>query len=519
MKVKKARSLVILCITYFTFYSMLLLSTYSVIQYIIEQKLQRAFPTMEAIQEYEYQLRKDEYSKIPYGKFAACSYIVFHADGRILYASNQRIRDRITIDDLPLIRDFDNSSEYLIYDYSANTTNGRYYIQQNYYNEETGFTEVQDYCWIDDNLNVLDGTLFAKKGYLTVREFNFIRGFYHADETVSKWTYESEDGEERTLVLIAPVLTIKAYDEITSSTKILWLGVLPVILSGSVLFTLLFHHKLKGMINTLNGKIQICHEAADCHKVREEVPLEFWNTMDTLEQLMTQLDMAQKEKQRIIADLSHDLKTPLSVVIGCSQAFVEHMIPEEEKEKYMLTIFKRSQMAANLIDTLVDYTKLDHPDYTPKLRAINLCEYIKEFLAEHYAEIEMADFRLSVAFPEKPVIVLADAILFQKCLENLIGNALYYNPAGTTIYVCLRENSESAVITIADNGIGIKAEIADKIFEPFVTGNTARSSGKGTGLGLSIVKKIVEMHHGTVQLIMPPSNHYATEFELTLKKT
>lgn len=510
-------SLIILCVVYFLIYSMMLLGIYSAFQFWVEQKQKTAFMSMEDLLEYERELKEEKYSKIPKNKLSGCSYIVFDGRGTILYASERAISERVTAEDLLLIRDYDNGIFYSVYDYPKGSNGSLYYIQQNLYNSETGFTELLDYCMLDEELNVLDGTLFSERGFLTNREFSFLRGMHQSNENISKWNYETFGGEERTLVLISKMLTEKAYDELMKSTQFVWIVIVAVILGCTALFAYLLRMKMKHMIEELNSKISTCREGGDFQLVKDEIPMEFYETLDTLEVLMNKLELSNREKQKIIADLSHDLKTPLSVVIGCSRAFLENMVPSEERERYMRIILKRSQMAADLIDTLVDYTKMDHPDYRAQLETVDICEYLKLFFVDRFEEMEMAGFELHIELPKKQVWMEIDQKLMGKCLENLLGNALHYNPPGTTVYVRLLKKGDHVSMTFADNGIGMSPEIAERAFDPFVTGNTARSSGSGTGLGLSIVRKIIRMHGGKVQLIMPPKAPYATEFEIIMK--
>ena len=104
----------------------------------------------------------------------------------------------------------------------------------------------------------------------------------------------------------------------------------------------------------------------------------------------------------------------------------------------------------------------------------------------------------------------------RRLLENLLGNAMKHNPRGTTLYVVLTQTEEAVHLTIADDGVGISPDLAATLFQPFVTGNHARTTGKGTGLGLSIAQRIVEMHRGKIAAVFPPTPPYHTEFSITL---
>lgn len=162
---------------------------------------------------------------------------------------------------------------------------------------------------------------------------------------------------------------------------------------------------------------------------------------------------------------------------------------------------------------LVRRVKMEHPNFKLDLEEVDLCEYVKEVLAERYNEIEENGFDIDVQIPEETIPLSIDKNLFKRLLGNLLNNSLQYNPPGTTIFVSLKQDKKDVVITIADNGTGISPELADDIFKPFVTSNNARSSGKGTGLGLTITKKIVELHGGSISLCQDHSNsHLKTVF-------
>lgn len=454
-KKEKKNSLIRYCRRWFLLYSIFLLGIYSLFHSFEERAMENAFPTIDQLMEYEKELSNDAYNRIPQNRFKNCSYIIFDGEGVMQFASNKDIRDRITAEDLSQIE-------------------GQY-----------------------SDTDPVNG---------------FLQSFKDANEKVSALDYRTVHGDKRTLIFVAPVLTEGAYSQLLKYTRLRWMALIPLVVLSTLLFTILFRMKLKKMIFALNGRIRAYRTIHNPVVMREEIPVEFMDTIETLDQLMERLENSDQDKQRIIADLSHDLKTPLGVIMGCAQAFQEDLIPEEEKKKYMDIILKRSKKAVELIDTLVEYTKLNHPDFLFCPEQVELCDYLQSYCSEHQSEIEMAGFSLSADVPEKEVMLSLDTSLFQNCLNNLLANALQYNPSGTHIYIKLEEKSDKISILFADNGTGISPDIADRIFEPFITGNTARSYGRGTGLGLSIVRKIVEMHQGSIRLITNPQSLYTTQF-------
>lgn len=125
---------------------------------------------------------------------------------------------------------------------------------------------------------------------------------------------------------------------------------------------------------------------------------------------------------------------------------------------------------------------------------------------------------LKVEIPEDKVFLEIDQKLIKRLFENLINNSLDHNQEGVTIYFEMQIKKEQILLFIGDNGKGISEEIRKTIFMPFITSNEARTSGKGVGLGMSISRKIVELHHGSIELAKKDKSKYMTKFVITLPR-
>lgn len=143
---------------------------------------------------------------------------------------------------------------------------------------------------------------------------------------------------------------------------------------------------------------------------------------------------------------------------------------------------------------------------------------MRTYLAEKYLELETAGLRPAPDLPGQAVPCEADPRLLRRLLDNLTGNAIRYAPPGTTLFVALRAAGEQVSLSIGDNGAGIPPAIRETLFDPFVTGNAARTTGSGTGLGMAIVQRIVRLHHGAIRLADPPREGWKTEFVITLPR-
>ncbi|MDS0528168.1 HAMP domain-containing histidine kinase [Clostridium sp. SHJSY1] len=234
---------------------------------------------------------------------------------------------------------------------------------------------------------------------------------------------------------------------------------------------------------------------------------EFIVISDTINFLIDKLKYSREEnakleqsKTRMLMDLSHDIKTPITTIRGFSAALYEGLIEEEEKkERYYKTIYNKAEHVGELVDDLFEFVKMDSTQYVLKLQKIDICEFIRQVIVNYYDELEEKNFELIVKIPEEAINLKIDAKLFKRVISNLIQNSIKYNPIGTKLRVEVKEFKRYVIIEIADSGIGIKSEIQDKVFDPFVRGDESRSSD-GSGLGLAIAKKIVENHGGEIEL-------------------
>ncbi len=515
-KLKQKHSLLVLCITYFISYSLLLILMIHLFQNWIDWTLQTAFPTLDDLRVYEEYLSRGEYGKIPKKKIRNVSYIIFDENGSTVYSSDSDIEERIHADELVLINDSDRNGYYTVAEQYTETGELQYLIRLEHYNSENGFTESLGYCLADQKLNIIDGDLFADLDHLTEEEFQFIKGLYHSDDSITKYSFLSEKGEVHTLVCVTPHYSEAAYEKILQSTKQIFLILIPIVILGSIIFTAVFLRSVRQMLTALNQEIQKYQTDHRVPTNRNDIAIEFHDTLDALDNLLGRVEKGNRERQQMIAGLSHDLKTPLSVISGCANAFAEGLVPADQYDKYMHMILERSKRADELINSLFEYSKMEHADFQLKCETLDFCEYIKNFLGENYEEIETVGFQLTVDIPENPLIVKVDSSLFGRCLENILANALKYNPSGTTLYITVEAESEYLLFTFADNGVGVSKELQEHIFDSFVTGDKSRSGGKGTGLGLAIVKKIVSLHMGQIELIVPPKKPYATQLEIKL---
>jgi len=250
---------------------------------------------------------------------------------------------------------------------------------------------------------------------------------------------------------------------------------------------------------------------------------EFLQIRDAFNDMASRLEASQKEKDRLedarkrmFVDISHDLKTPITVIGGYSKALAEHMVSDEpQRQRYIETIYNKSMRVSDLIDDLFELSRLESGKPELKLEMTDMTEFIKGIAAEYYEQFEEKNLLLELDIPDCRVFCRIDRKQITRAISNLLINAIRYNPPGTTIRVGLAETDPGLAIEISDNGTGIPENLRDTIFEPFVRGDSSRRSDGGTGLGLAIAKSIAASHGGSLRLLSG-TGMYKTSFILEL---
>lgn len=524
MKIRKIeirRSLILSCAAVFLLYSLILLAVYNGVNAMIYCRLNNAFPTMDNLMEYLPQLREETFSGIPLCREGQCGMMVFDSQGRTIYASSRRIGEQISATQIPLIPDYSDNQFYSVFTKITADGQKQYHIYRNSVQQPQETTQMTGSCVLDENYQVIAGENLFSRPALTEAEMGLLQGQIGSDWQVEKASYQTESGQERTVVLVTPQINAQTYDRTVSEANQLWLIAIPLMMLIASAGIAVLIRRIRRSLRPLNQAMESYQGQSAPAVSRKSIPVEFDSTVDRFSQLVERLSQAQQEKQRayqikqqMITDISHDLKTPLTVIQGYTRALLEQRIPMDRQMKILQTIDRRADQAVQLLDSLFEYVKMDHPGYAANRRRLDLSEQIRGILAEKYSEAQHRGFVLQIDLPEHPVFFAADEKLFRRLMENLLGNALRYNPAGTTLAVSLREKGDQIILTVADDGCGIPESIADRVFEPFVTGSAARSHDEGSGLGLSIVKRITELHEGSITLLGDPPEPFHTMFEM-----
>lgn len=298
---------------------------------------------------------------------------------------------------------------------------------------------------------------------------------------------------------------------------------------GIILLVLIFSKRLNKKIVSPLEKLSEGIKEIDFDKLGKPIEIKAPNEIAYIKNAindMTKRLVKEKEanhnimenKKRMIRDISHDLKTPITTIQGYSRLLIDDdNIDEANKKKYLGYIHDKSIRLNYLIESLFNYTKLDSGDFTLKRVKGDMCQTLREFLVANHGDIESKGFELIADIPDREIKMRFDRFEMERALGNLIGNALKYNPEGTKIEVSLTEDEENIFIVLGDDGVGMDEHIKVDIFKEFTRGDYARKTDGGSGLGLAITKKIIELHGGVIKL--DTEKEKGARFTITIPKS
>ena len=213
-------------------------------------------------------------------------------------------------------------------------------------------------------------------------------------------------------------------------------------------------------------------------------------------------NLAEKQNKELIANITHDLKTPITSIRGYVEGIMDGVADTDEKmDRYIKTIYNKANALNALINELTGYSKIDAREITYNFGRISVDEYFGDCASEMIFDLQeqgvkfVYDNRV-----KKSTAVLADPVQLSKVIHNIISNSVKYkSPERSVIRMRIKDMGEYIQVDVRDNGMGIPKEDTEKIFDRFFRSDVSRNSDKGgNGIGLSIAKKIIEDHGGRI---------------------
>ena len=199
-----------------------------------------------------------------------------------------------------------------------------------------------------------------------------------------------------------------------------------------------------------------------------------------------------------IANVSHELKTPLAVIQNYGTMLQKPGLPEEKRLEYAKSITDASRRLADLITNILKLNKLENQQIFPEQQTYNLGEQLCECLLNFESTWEKKEIEIDTNIEEE-IFVESDAELLTLVWNNLFSNAMKFTEQGGSVSLELKSDGEWAVVRITDTGCGISPKVGKHIFEKFYQGDTSHAT-QGNGLGLALVKRVVDIVGGDISV-------------------
>ena len=446
--------------------------------------------------------------------------IVDADSGELIYSSSGS-KSNYTPAELVCICDFNEGADIKLTRFhteSGEASGDNYFVSKSY---DDGTDTPDEYILLSPSLDVVSTNMaqFAGKATFTARELEFLTyNSSHGGDIIEKYAFVTRDG-----VRCYAIYLDTNNDEVSPPWLfiiITIIGLVALLISTLALYIRYINKHVQRPLKALSEAMEGFARSGYRGKLDYIGSKDFEQLIDTFNEMVSLLNASEEQRksleqdrQRMLAGLSHDLKTPMTVIEGFSKAIRDGVVSEEDKPKYLNLIISKSEHMSELITEFYEYSKLDHPDFALNKQRTDMAEFARSFLASKYDEFDINGYLLEANICDEPQVCDVDRDQFTRVFDNLVGNFFKYTPKGSKLMVSVAREDDSVCVYLADNGGGIPAEARKDIFEPFVVAEQSRNR-QGSGLGLAVCKKIVEAHGGAILLL--DGEDKGTRFKITL---
>ena len=338
----------------------------------------------------------------------------------------------------------------------------------------------------------------------------------------------SENGENPTftvgvpyvkdnLVTGAVFIRTKAQQIESGLAEILWrivaLAAVVMVLTGIVLF-LFVRRRLKPLKQLETAAATIAEGDFSVQVDEKKGDRELRELSGAFNTMTRKLQGVEAGRREFVANVSHELRSPITSIKGFAEGMADGVIPAEEQPKYLRLVADESKRLSGLIDDLLALSRLERDDVKPEITTFDINEMLRRAVIRRMKDLEAKAIDISCEFETDPCPVQADSDRIEQVVINLLDNAIKFTPESGKIVLESEVTDGIAKITVRDSGSGVAPEDRDKIFDRFFTADRAHTAGKGTGLGLSICKRIMDMHGQSIRLL---DTEEGAAFQFTLK--
>ena len=371
--------------------------------------------------------------------------------------------------------------------------------------------------------------------YIASRQTLFIRGDDPRSATGEKiFSAARVERDGRLLGYVYVVLAGELYDSVLALllddhivnlvTRTLAITLLVAFAIGLVAFWFITRH-----LNAITSTVRRFREGDLTARIQMGASGELLVLAQTFNQMadgmaahLEELKTLEKLRRELVANISHDLRTPVTAIHGYAETLwlKKNNLANAERDYYAHIILQSAGKLRNLVEELFELSKLDALESTPHREPINLRELVQEVYQAFKWQADAKHISLSCTNGAGVTIVEIDAGMMERVLQNLVDNAIKYTPAGGSVVMRIAESAESVEVSVTDTGTGIAPDVLPYIFDRYYrrAENQASPPPGGMGLGLVIVKKILELHYAEISVDTALNQGSRFSFRLPVKR-
>ena len=229
------------------------------------------------------------------------------------------------------------------------------------------------------------------------------------------------------------------------------------------------------------------------------------------------LDKNEQMRASFIANVSHDLKTPMTTISGFVDGILDGTIPPELQPHYLQLVSDETRRLSRLVNTLLDLAKFESDEVELKMGPFDLCETVRQVLISFEKNIGDKGLSLDLSMGDETIMARGDADAIHRVVYNIVDNAVKFVPQGGELRIELDKKDRQAVCSICNSGEGVPAADLPHLFDRFYKTDKSRSlDRRGSGLGLYIAKTIIDRHGGSIKADSVPGESCTITFTLPL---
>ena len=310
-----------------------------------------------------------------------------------------------------------------------------------------------------------------------------------------------------------------------SALIVLLAALVAALLCGLVIFALLTR-RLRALGSTMRKYIGKSGEfdrsvrfssTAQSNDEIDELGLQFNTMAEKINQQIDELRRMDGMRREMVANVSHDLRTPLTTMRGYLETLLlkNDELSEDDQKQYLQTALLHSQRLGHLVEELFELARLDSCESVVYSEPFSMGELVQDVAQSFQLRAQQKSIRLEVNINQQVPLVYGDIGMMQRVLENLLENGLRHTPGGGRVSINVDLDSTNVVVRVADNGCGIPEQDVPRIFERFYQQDKNAFDNHSAGLGLAIVKRILELHGSVIKVRSELNRGTTFSFELS----